>query len=234
MRSACLWILLIAAGVGAGALGWEDWRTRMGGRLPATDRRPAPVRSARDPIEHRDQRLREMIQRLERVRRGEPRAERRPAQQDLYDQRRQAMEESAILRAMMERQQTILDRFDYACRQVGLDADLIYDDSRWPTEGFLSTQAGVPAYPGTVSILQIVGPEQMLVEFRIAGRKTVGMLHGYPTAGLVTERTLVLETPYQITGTMTYATALGGSNTVYILEPAALPTFDVPPQRPGA
>lgn len=68
--------------------------------------------------------------------------------------------------------------------------------------------------PYTAKIIQILDDQNMLVEIQ---DKTI-MARGFPTKGLVDGQTISFATLVAVTGTTRYSTAIGSSNTVFLLE----------------
>lgn len=82
---------------------------------------------------------------------------------------------------------------------------------------------GFPSYDFAPSkVVQVLGPDSMLVSCI----DLTFLVQDYPTGGIVDGKTVVLDRPVEVMGTKTYPTALGGSNTVYVLRPVSQAEYD--------
>jgi hypothetical protein len=87
----------------------------------------------------------------------------------------------------------------------------------------------------SVHVVQITGPDEMLAEIPVAyiyesrmydkpvhsSRKELVFIKGVSTDGLIDGHDLKTESVFRITGTKRYGTAMGGTKTVFVLEPTS-------------
>ncbi|MFH1265255.1 MAG: SHD1 domain-containing protein, partial [Planctomycetota bacterium] len=98
-------------------------------------------------------------------------------------------------------------------------------------------RAQVPdAGPQSVYVFQVVDEDSMLIEIRYSRRdKLVCWLDGFSTNGVVDgDRHSGVAALLEVTGTRQYATTLGGTKTVFVLEPFGLdvdPSGDQPAEK---
>jgi hypothetical protein len=93
-----------------------------------------------------------------------------------------------------------LNCFDLALGQLGL---LSYPDGT------------VGAQPATFTVLQVLGPTEMLLK---TGQKAT-LVRGLPTDGLVDDGSVTIRQVLRVSKTERYTTTDGATNTVFVLEP---------------
>jgi hypothetical protein len=74
-----------------------------------------------------------------------------------------------------------------------------------------------------IYVLQIIDSKTMRAELRdprVGTNKNINvMVRGLPTSGMVDNQAFACETVFEVTGTETYNTAIGGTQTVFVLKP---------------
>lgn len=133
-------------------------------------------------------------------------------------------------------------RLEHLCENAGIDMAMVYNDSLWPDVSFGKIEIGKMAYirtPDTLKVVQIIDDKNFIGSLSVHYERYTereGLVSGHnppvtiwvkgiQTTGMVDDRSLPINvtTPMKVTGTTQYSTTIGGSSTVFVLEPAGLP-----------
>jgi hypothetical protein len=133
-------------------------------------------------------------------------------------------------------------RLEYLCQQSNVDMAMVYNDAIWPLWKFDEIKAGKTAFihkPDSLRIDQIVDAKNMICNLFLnheqyspqkgsmssETKKYSVWIKGVDTTNLVDdkERTIDITAPMKVTGTTQYPTVLGGTKTIFVLEPSEMP-----------
>lgn len=113
-------------------------------------------------------------------------------------------------------------------KMLEAEKDYLKEARKGPNYGTLSYPAKIgdigKVYPGKeqrVNVFQVIDKDTMLVKVFPVNIKggVIFMVKNYPNKGATDGAGFDLDHPFEVTDTTTYKTALGGSNTVFVLEP---------------
>ena len=170
-------------------------------------------------------------------------------------QREQAQQESAKVRVLQERLKRLtvdknaaeaelrktqeeLVRLHYVCAKVGVDINIIYDESIWPKQRFEPPlrvgQKALLDATNKLKVVQVIDGNNFIGELSmrwLSGqtwlpKKETVWVRGVNTAGHVDDSYVTFEKPMLVSGTTTYPNPAGSTKTVFVIEPTTWPEIE--------
>lgn len=150
----------------------------------------------------------------------------------MEEENRTLKHELEMIQKQLDRLETVNDRLIWLCQQNNVDPGKAYDDSVWPDSQFTPPLTiGQIARFGDknyLKVFQIVDASNMIAEIKLpylagsvwTNKEATVWISGISTAGLTDGKRCSFKVVFEVCGTKTYATALGGSKTIFELRPS--------------